>query len=170
MESDSLRFNKQSTCSPLSGRVCTCSSRSVRRQQVSQVPAQHAMVFFSMFIPGRQKRELSYLKLRRVSGVTSLLMVSNKVILPELTSATPATIRRLWGLTCVQENVNTHLKLHLTSRYPILIAQQREFSALVFNFFFFSCGLRDGPQCYFNLVSSRRGDLLNQVANQETLC
>lgn len=47
-----------------------------------------------VFITERQKKELSYLKIRRGARVISLLMVSNKVILQELTSALPATIRR----------------------------------------------------------------------------
>jgi hypothetical protein len=50
----------------------------------------------------------------------------------------------------------------------MLIAQLRKFSSLIFNFLF-SCGLGDRPQCYFNLVSSRQGGLLNWVSNQETL-
>lgn len=62
--------------------------------------------------------------------------------------------------TYVLENASPCLKLHLTGLSALRIVQERTFAALVFNFLLF-CGQRDGPQCYFNFVCSRQGDLFN---------
>lgn len=95
MGSDSLRFNKQSVRFPVWKGVHVLlpgvpgGSRSLR-----SLPSMRGFLLH-VFITERQKEELSYLKIRRVARVISLLMVSNKVILQELTSAPPTTIRRL---------------------------------------------------------------------------